>query len=497
MESIPFKYNDSQIIEFSTLRDFMEYVESRLKETDFMKTRYKFSADVVKVKPYNGSLYITVSQETTDGKKTELTVIIWKNLTRTILDTLGLKSPDELEHKKWEFQGRLSFYSDRAQLSFWADSVLPQGESDILKRRQKIKQLLKKEGLLTEVLHELTELEPIKCIAVISSKTAQGYFDFLSNLLVPDTMRPVVHLYESSMQGATTAEEVISALNRIELFCRESMIKYDVIVIIRGGGGPSDLMYFDDYNLARRIAYMNEFIPVLTGIGHEKDETIPDFVAWRRFPTPTAVAKEISNQLKGYLNLTETNYREIRQLILNRIEVVATRIGRDTKTVLEDIFNKNLAKMYKELAKDSETIYNLFSISEYEKLLSKNFLESLSNNIDFHIEKINKTFKQDSELLSRTIQMEIQLQKQRIDNLQSLSEILEKTYVSTMSVIETQREDLMKIGGPFSAFLFGGAVVTKDGTIVQGKKHLSQNDLVILNFLDGSVGARIEKINRD
>ena len=494
MENIPSRYNEPYIVEFPTLRDFVEYIDLRLKETDLIKTRFKFSADVVKVKPYNGSLYVTVSQETKDGRKTELTVIIWKNLTQTILRTLGLKTPYELEHKKWEFQGRLSFYPDRSQFSFWADSVTPQGESDILQRRQKIKELLKREGLLTEVVHELSELEPIKYIAVITSKTAQGYFDFLSNLLVPDNMRPVVHLYESSMQGATTAEEVISALNRIELFCRKFMIKYDVIVIIRGGGGPSDLMYFDDYNLARRIAHMNNFIPVLTGIGHEKDETIPDFVAWRRFPTPTAVAKEISNQLKSYLDLTEASYREIKQLIFGRLQVITTKLSKDIKNVLDEVFSRNINKSNNELFKDAETLYRSFSFREYEKLLSQDFVKSLSNRIDFQISNLTKTFDQDKSVLAKTLSINIQSKNQQIEKLQKLSETVEKNHIDALNIVEHYREELVKIGGPLSALSFGGAIVTKSGTLIQRKEELKQNDEITVNFLDGSVKARIEEI---
>jgi len=115
------------------------------------------------------------------------------------------------------------------------------------------------------------------------------------------------------MQGASTSQEVIRAFDRITTFCKKSGVKYDVIVLIRGGGGPSDLMYFDDYELAKHIAKTNAYIPVLTGIGHEKDETIPDCVAWRRFPTPTAVAKEISNQIKTYLENVNRWYSEINQ----------------------------------------------------------------------------------------------------------------------------------------------------------------------------------------
>lgn len=272
------------------------------------------------------------------------------------------------------------------------------------------------------------------------------------------------------------------------------MIKYDVIVIIRGGGGPSDLMYFDDYNLARRIAHMNNFIPVLTGIGHEKNETIPDFVAWRRFPTPTAVAKEISNQLKSYLDLTEASYREMKQLIFGRLQVITTKLSKDIKNVLDEVFSRNINKSNNELFKDAETLYRSFSFREYEKLLSQDFVKSLSNRIDFQISNLTKTFDQDKSVLAKTLSINIQSKNQQIEKLQKLSETVEKNHIDALNIVEHYREELVKIGGPLSALSFGGAIVTKSGTLIQRKEELKQNDEITVNFLDGSVKARIEEI---
>lgn len=494
MESIPYRYNETNQLEFQSLKEFLEYVDFRLRETELLKLRFKFSADVVKVKqPYNGSLYITVSQETSDGKKTELTVVVWKNLTNTILNAIGIKRIEELEHKKWIFQGRLSFYPERAQFSFWADSIAPQGESDILRRRQKIKELLKKEGLLTEELHELSQLEPIKYIAVITSKTAQGYFDFLSNLLVPEHMKPIVHLYESSMQGATTSREVIEAMDRIEQFCKLSMIKYDVVVLIRGGGGPSDLMYFDDYNLAKRIAKMNYFIPVLTGIGHEKDETIPDFVAWKRFPTPTAVAKEISNQLKNYLEIIERSQREFKQLIDSKIALVNEKLGQNTQKTLNEVFEKNMKNQYKKIKEYGEILYNTFPLKRYETLLSIEFLNLISAKLDNKLFELENAIRDGNTGLSKTLELSLQSEFQRTEKYQWISEAFEKNYVKLLNNIDNIREELIKLGGPLAALSFGGAIVTKSGNLVSKKEQLKEREEINLHFIDGKVVAKVGK----
>jgi exodeoxyribonuclease VII large subunit len=97
-------------------------------------------------------------------------------------------------------------------------------------------------------------------------------------------------LFETVMQGETTERSVIEALDRIS----GTASHYDTVVIIRGGGSTTDLSWFDSYDIA---FYITQFpLPVLTGIGHEKDLTVTDMVAWRSLKTPTAVADFIVAQ---------------------------------------------------------------------------------------------------------------------------------------------------------------------------------------------------------
>jgi exodeoxyribonuclease VII large subunit len=492
MENVGFQ--SSEPLNFETLRDFVEYVHSKLKETNILSQRYRFVADVVKVKPYNGALYITVSQEGTDGKKFELTVIVWKHLLKGIMSYLysfGVRDIYDLEHKKWEFQGRLSFYPDRFQFSFWADSIAPQGESDILKRRQRIREELRRQGLLMEVTHELSELEPIRLIAVITSKTAQGYFDFLSNLLVPDVYRPVIHLYESSMQGVSTAQEVIAALNRIELFCRTNNVRYDVIAIIRGGGGPSDLMFFDDLELAVRIAYMNKYIPVLTGIGHEKDETVADYVAWRRFPTPTAVAKEISNQLKGYIDDMEQSYRELSQRVSAVVGITEAKILSGIFNVLSDAFKNNVSISIRDIKEYARYLISKVSLSELESRISFDFVNNVSKKLDSKFSELEQLIANSLHAMSKDLSVNIERKTSELKSFENISAVMDKNYLSFYNRTEQMKMELESIGGPLKALAVGGALITKNGEIVNSVKQISSEDVIKINFVDGQVTSKV------
>lgn len=124
-----------------------------------------------------------------------------------------------------------------------------------------------------------------KTIAVISSPTAAGLGDFMNQLQTnPYGYRFQVKLFPAIMQGDKTTDSVIAALERIYEY--ESV--FDVVVIIRGGGSQTDLGCFDSYEMAANIAQFP--LPVIAGIGHERDETIVDRVAHMRVKTPTAAA---------------------------------------------------------------------------------------------------------------------------------------------------------------------------------------------------------------
>src|SRR5690606_1715378 len=152
--------------------------------------------------------------------------------------------------------------------------------------RQETVDRLTKEGVLRlNARHILPAV--IQKIAVISSPTAAGYGDFVNQLENNAYGYQVYHkLFPSAMQGNEAMSSLIKSLERIESIKEELGI--EAVVIIRGGGAQLDLDCFDDYRLASKIA--NCTLPVLTGIGHERDESIADLVSHTKPKTPTAVA---------------------------------------------------------------------------------------------------------------------------------------------------------------------------------------------------------------
>lgn len=162
---------------------------------------------------------------------------------------------------------------------------------DMARRRQEILRQLEKDGILhdnqTLTLPMLTQR-----IAVISSATAAGYGDFCNQMQNNEFgFYFRIQLFPAVMQGNRVPETIIAALQQIA----SEADQWDAVVIIRGGGATSDLSDFDSYPLAACIAQMP--LPVITGIGHERDETVLDYVAHTHLKTPTAVAAFLIDHL--------------------------------------------------------------------------------------------------------------------------------------------------------------------------------------------------------
>ena len=156
---------------------------------------------------------------------------------------------------------------------------------DMERIRQEIIARLTAEGIIDMNKQLPWTLAPQR-IAVVSARGAAGYGDFLNQLHNNAyNLKFYTCLFESVMQGVNTVPSVISALDRIAQV--EEM--FDCVVIIRGGGSTSDLNSFDNYDLGANIAQFP--LPVITGIGHDRDVTIPDMVSKLHVKTPTAAAE--------------------------------------------------------------------------------------------------------------------------------------------------------------------------------------------------------------
>ncbi len=257
-------------------------LDSRLKD------EYWLQAELSEVREaYNGHCYVEFVQKDTAGRNliAKARGAIWAGTYRLLAPMFeretgqrlvpGLKVLVRVSVTFHELYGYSLTVSD-------IDPAYTLG--DIARRRKEILAQLAAEGILNDN-KELRLPLLANRIAVISSATAAGYGDFCNQLLRNDYgLRFTVRLFPAVMQGERVEASVLAAMDAVMAECDA----WDAVVIIRGGGAVSDLSGFDTYLLAAACAQFP--LPVITGIGHERDETVLDAVAHTRVKTPTAAA---------------------------------------------------------------------------------------------------------------------------------------------------------------------------------------------------------------
>lgn len=192
---------------------------------------------------------------------------------------------------------------------------------DMARRRREILLQLEEEGVLT-LNKELEMPELPQRIAVISSATAAGYGDFCHQLQHnPRGFFFYTELFPALMQGNQVEDSVLAALGRIN----NRMDDFDIVVIIRGGGATSDLSGFDTYLLAASCAQFP--LPIITGIGHERDDTVLDSVAHTRVKTPTAAAELLINRIGEAADRLEELSDQLEYCVLSRLEVERRKLS--------------------------------------------------------------------------------------------------------------------------------------------------------------------------
>lgn len=209
---------------------------------------------------------------------------------------------------------------------------------EIARNRQLVLNRLEEEGVLT-LNKELQMPELANRIAVISSPTAAGYEDFKHQLAAnPNGFTFYPKLFPAIMQGDRAESSIISALERVFLYRN----LFDAVAIIRGGGASADLNCFDSYLLATNVAQFP--LPVVSGIGHERDVTVIDFVSHTRAKTPTAVAEFfITHMGKTAIELIDLKDRVVKESS-NRVIKERTQIDSFSK----DLIHKSKMRLQKE-----------------------------------------------------------------------------------------------------------------------------------------------------
>lgn len=302
---------------------------------------------------------------------------------------------------------------------------------------------MKEEGVFT--LNKELPLPMLpKRIAVITSPTAAGYEDFLNQLANNKAGYPFYpKLFPALMQGERTEESVIAALDRVyrHADC------FDVVVIIRGGGATSDLNSFDSYLLAANCAQFP--LPIITGIGHERDDTILDMVAHTRMKTPTAVAEFLIGQMDKAAGEVEELQQDVCSL--------ATEILSRQKNFLQSLGSR----------------LPVLAINRIERN------RSLLQRIGMQLPTDAHAFL--NQWASKLEAMQVRLANRAESSLAERSRFVQLT------------EQFIKMASPDYVLKRGYSLTLKDGRIIKQADGLVVGDELITRFADGEVRSKVLK----
>lgn len=278
-------------------RNYMELLQLQalIKESiaDAFPGRYWVKAEIASWSPRsNGHCYLSLTQSKNGKSVAEARAMIWswkylpitKAFTEATGETLkaGITILAKVQVNYSELYGISLFIED-------IDAAFTLGEQAL--ERKRVIEKLQKEGYM-DLQKELALPDLPRTLAIITSKTAAGYQDFRNHLILNEEGYAFnLDLYEALMQGEQAPASIIEAL---ETAAKKN---YDAILILRGGGSETDLLCFDDLDLAIAIATCP--VPVVTAIGHDKDVHIADMVAHQAVKTPTALAVLFLNAVRA------------------------------------------------------------------------------------------------------------------------------------------------------------------------------------------------------
>jgi exodeoxyribonuclease VII large subunit len=358
---------------------------------------------------------------------------------------------------------------------------------DLALQRKEIIDRLQREGVFDMNKELVLPLVPQK-IAVISSGTAAGYLDFMNQLESNELgVRFYTHLFEAYMQGSEAVPSIISALERI--FQHEDF--FDAVAIIRGGGATADLSCFDNYELAFNITQFP--LPVITGIGHEKDDTIIDMVAHTRLKTPTAVAEFFINGTEVFYDRLMQLEEEVVSLARDHVET-KNRELEDLAGDFQQLTSRFIDKKINQLTATGNKLQhgvNRFAFNKKYEL--NNMQHDLQSAVSvWNVGKKNQ-LERAHRLLKQVAGETIFREMTNFDRIESrlknganylLSKESERLHLNENSVRLLDPEKVLKRGYTLSM---------KDGKIIKSAKQISPGDEMETRFADGSVKSKITK----
>jgi exodeoxyribonuclease VII large subunit len=332
-----------------------------------------------------------------------------------------------------------------------------------LKKNQIIDRL-EKEGILELNKNCAFPIVP-QNIAIITSETAAGYEDFINHLMNNDKgYHFSVKLFPSVMQGKDVENSILKSLDAII-----EDDGFEVVAIVRGGGSVGELDCFNNYNLAKKISHFP--IPVLVGIGHDRDKSVLDYVAYESFKTPTAVAHFLINKIEAFENEIKNVLYDISSLSSEKIDNELKLLEKTSYKLKEDCLENLRA-----------TRSNIDAIGNrvFPEILNR--INQEKRNIDkicFNVFSIFKDKSKDEYSYFDKIEYNIKNMAWRI--LQKNSSLIEKI------------EKEVTLQDPDKVLKKGFSITKYNGKIIKNFEEVPEGSTIVTHFLNFDIYSVVER----
>lgn len=363
-------------------------------------------------------------------------------------------------------KARVSLYENTGRYQLIAEKMEERGEGKLRRAFEALKKKLEAAGLFDIAHKKALPAFPTQ-IGVITSATGAAIRDILTVLKRRYASVPVI-IYPTLVQGDTAAPTIVKAIQTAN---RRN--ECNILILARGGGSLEDLWPFNEEIVAKAI--FESQIPIISGVGHEVDFTIADFVADKRAPTPSAAAEMVTPNKLDLLNTLSKTERQFIRCMQYKLTQQKQQITWMQKHLQQQHPKRQLLQKAQRL-----DFCELALVQQQNKLINK--LQTKLMELDRQLHRLAPTRK------IHTLQNQLKLQHQQFNNLILMQLNMKKTALANAAA----KLDALS---PLATLSRGYAIATKDQRVIHSSSEIKENDLIQIKLSQGSLDCRVEKVN--
>lgn len=399
-----------------------------------------------------GHLYFTLKDE-----DSRISAVMFK----TAADRLDFtpKDGDEVQ-----IDGRIAVFVANGGYQVYAEKMRLAGNGDLLRKFEELKKKLENEGLFDESHKKPLPRFPKK-IGIITAPTGAAIRDILSTIKRRYPLCETI-LFPSLVQGELAKDDIVRNIEKAQNY------DLDLIICGRGGGSIEDLWAFNEEIVARAI--YNSNIPIISGVGHEPDRTIADYVADLRAPTPTGAAEMAVPNLSDLLHL---------------IEQYKIRCNENVKGII------NYYKKRLDIMKNTYVLRNPLALYEVKEQKLDTLIDRANNNIittlnDYRV-RLNNI--KSNYVLKNPLAI-YEVKKEKVKNYMSILNKIINNTIESNNHKYTIMVNKLELLNPLNILNKGYSLVTINGNVLKSVKDVKINDNINIKLHEGSIEATVKEI---